>query len=262
MSSISAFRRVLGLILSLQLLQAFFLPSFASKRSQMSSEPRLSRISESSGLTVVAEASPPEGLPDRSSVYSTTSSVDFQSATSHPPSPSSPTRGADPLGRSLNPAEEVAAYLQPSNAASEEDKSSEEHLEHSTEHRDEDEEQTRGRSSSATERQHWTETSPYRLEKVPASDFSLLTLEGKREGFSDEGHGGHRASEARTVEMCDSSYPPSQKDAGQGPDKAAREGFEYPDGGWRAWGNVVGAWVSLQSGRKEADAKLTRAICS
>lgn len=100
---------------------------------------------------------------------------------------------------------------------------------------------SRREGSAEEERQP---TSPYRSIVVPESNVSMVRLQ-REEEEEDEAKG--RGSEGATVVEL-ASYPPSTAGKGGEVSKAVTPGdsgdFVYPEGGWRAWGNVIGAWVS------------------
>jgi hypothetical protein len=93
-------------------------------------------------------------------------------------------------------------------------------------------------------------TSPYRATVIPESSVSMIRLQREGEEQEEEDEAKGRGSEGATVvEM--GSYPPSAAGKGGEVSKAitSKEGgdFKYYEGGWRAWGNVIGAWVSSLS---------------
>lgn len=220
---------------------------------------QLARISESSGHTVLLpSAQEQEHRDDSLSIHSMSSSTDFASAISVTPSPASPILGAGSLELALSPAEELENPRAPSPQPERDEGSPQatlEHVEVADTRSGREEVMDSARRSSATER----ETSPYRMERVPASNASLMSSDTKRDGAGrEEEHRAHgkRGSDATTVQMfAEESYPPSHKGASWGASKVNAQEFEYPEGGWRAWGNVVGAWVSPTEGRNRAPSR-------
>lgn len=90
-------------------------------------------------------------------------------------------------------------------------------------------------------------SSPYRATVIPESTVSMVCLQREEQEQEQEDEDKGRKSEGATVvEMP--SYPPSAAKGGEVSKVAGSEeggDFKYYEGGWRAWGNVVGAWVSL-----------------
>lgn len=84
--------------------------------------------------------------------------------------------------------------------------------------------------------------SPYRSETIPRSNVSLV--HSTRRGASEEKDGGVDSSTATYTGDVEQGYPPKANgvDAIGVHDGRAKE-IGYPEGGWRAWGNVFGAWV-------------------
>lgn len=225
----------------------------------MAAEKADQRASDGSQLTLVrtrtnnSNSSPSPTSPTGSKRLSTnsTSSLGFASALSH----SEPAAFSSPSSRSLGLAEKRGTVTPTSLHAKEDD---------TTEELDKSSVKTSTRREGSAEEEP---TSPYRAVAIPESEVSIVRLQREEQQEEDDTKARVGSEETTVVEMP--SYPPSAT-KGEKASKAVRseeEGgdFEYYEGGWRAWGNVVGAWVSRSTpnaGGTKADYCSLTSSCS